>query len=74
MQEGKPMYSSSNATGLDNCNLGEALGPGELVVIDLDWVYYENDPNIKWPQNGFGKQFENRYQKEKQKEDEQEER
>lgn len=66
IHDGKPMYSSSNATGLDNCNLGEPLGPGELVVIDLDWVYYENDPNIKWPTNGFGKKFEDRYQNERQ--------
>ena len=62
------MYSDTNATGLDNRDIGKPLEPGNLVVIDLDLIYKENDPNIIWTLNGFGKEFEERYQKEKQEE------
>ena len=66
IQDGVEMYSDTNATGLDNRDIGKPLEPGNLVVIDLDLIYKENDPNIIWTLNGFGKEFEERYQKEKQ--------
>ena len=62
---GVEMYSDSKATGLENINIGEPLGKGELVVVDLDYVFHEDDSNIIWPINGFGRKFEARYQREK---------
>ncbi len=42
----------------------EVLGPGELVVLDLDYIFDENDPAMKG-QTPLAKAFEERYQKEK---------
>ena len=36
---------------------------GEIVILDTDFLYVENDPNIFW--QGASKQFEDRYQFEK---------
>lgn len=68
VHNGVEMYSDSKATGLDNIDIGEPLGKGELVVVDLDYVYHEDDSDITWPTNGFGRKFEARYQKEKEQE------
>ena len=76
VHNGVEMYSDSNATGLDNRDIGEPLGPGNLVVVDLDFIYKEDAEKILWPLNGYGKKFEDRYQKEKEEQrlEEQEER
>lgn len=40
------------------------LKKGEIVILDTDFIYYENDLHIKWP-NKMGLKFEKRYQLEK---------
>ncbi len=72
VHNGVEMYSDSKATGLEDTDIGEPLEPGALVVIDLDLIYKEDDQNIIWPLNGFGKEFEERFEKERQQEIEEE--
>ena len=40
---------------------------GEVVILDTDFLYAENDPNIFW--QGVSKEFEYRYQLEKEMEE-----
>lgn len=68
VHNGVEMYSDSKATGLEDIDIGEPLDKGKLVVVDLDYVYHEDDLNIIWPTNGFGRKFEARYQREKEQE------
>lgn len=42
----------------------EILSKGELVILDSDYIFYENDPHIEWG-NPLAIQFEERYQLEK---------
>lgn len=42
----------------------DILKRGDLVILDTDFIYYEDDHNIKWP-NKLGLKFERRYQQEK---------
>lgn len=44
----------------------EVLGPGELVIIDLDFIYAEGDKNIIWPDGAtISRKFERKYKFEK---------
>ena len=38
-----------NATGIQKRDgqVNEVLGPGEIVIIDTDFIFYENDPKLK---------------------------
>lgn len=42
----------------------EVLKAGELVIIDSDYIYYENDPYIEWG-DSLAAKFEDRYKLEK---------
>lgn len=40
----------------------EVLGPGELVIIDLDYIYAEDAQNIIWPDGAsISKKLERKY-------------
>ena len=42
------------------------LGEGEFVIIDLDYIWKEDSEEIRWPVGGsFSREFEKRYQEEK---------
>lgn len=44
----------------------EVLGPGELVIIDLDYIYPENSQDIIWPDGAsISRRFERKYKFEK---------
>lgn len=42
----------------------ERLNAGELVILDLDYVYDARNPNIVWPRNTLSKILEKRYKNE----------
>ena len=43
------------------------LDEGELVVIDLDYIFDANDTKIAWPKGRYSREFEQRYQEEMRK-------
>ena len=46
----------------------EVLKAGELVIIDLDYIYDENDTNIEWPDgSSISRECERRYRADKNK-------
>ena len=47
---------------------GKKLKQGDLVVLDTDFIYKADDPRIMWQSSGYSKQFEARWQMEKQAE------
>ncbi len=52
--------------GLDTMRGETILKEGDLVILDADFIYDENDPNINYSNNKFlYDEFEKRYQKEK---------
>jgi hypothetical protein len=60
------MYVSPNSVGFDK-ELKEnenKLKPGDLVVLDIDYIYREDSQEILWPESGFGLEFERRYKRE----------
>lgn len=40
------------------------LQAGDLIILDADWIYKENDPNIEVPRSSKYPEFEERYQEE----------
>ena len=60
--------SAGSAQGLgkndESINDQKVLGEGELVVIDLDFIFDVNDPKISWPKGRYSHEFEQRYQEE----------
>ncbi|MBR4110766.1 MAG: hypothetical protein IKK43_03660 [Clostridia bacterium] len=49
--------------GFDEDKQVEELGPGELVILDLDFIFKEGSSRIQWPRGGtLSRQFEKRYQ------------
>ena len=58
----KELKSSDYAIGFEGENPDEVLGQGELVIIDLDYIYRAND-KFGVPKNSYYKEFEERYQK-----------
>ena len=62
---GKEMDVAPNSVGFTNEKNKKDLMSGELVVIDLDFIYKENDPDIRWPIFSLSESFEKRYQQEK---------
>ena len=60
--------------GLDTKRGTKILEEGDLVILDADFIYDENDPNINYTNNKpLYDEFERRYQREKRKLKEQEE-
>lgn len=56
---------SPNSVGLYPPIENDTLGKGEIVYIDLEHIYKEDDKNINWPCNSKSQLFELRYQREK---------
>ena len=57
---------SEEVLGLQPKRGDKVLNVGDLVILDADFIYDENDPNINYTnQKELNKQFEERYQKEK---------
>lgn len=62
----KKIASDTDALNLDKKRGTEELKAGDLVVLDADYIFDENDPNIgKNITSPLAEPFENRYQKEK---------
>ena len=55
------------SVGFTNEIKGKKRKPGDLVILDTDFLYKESDNNITWQQNGYSKKFERRWQMERQK-------
>ncbi len=65
---GRPKRSFGPNIGIKKDEDVEVLGPGELVIIDLDYIYPYSwwDKNIiKFPLDGIMKRFSDRYEREK---------
>jgi len=60
----KEIKSDNYAIGFTGKEPDEILGPGELVIIDLDYIY-DADDKISIPKISYYKEFEERYQREK---------
>ena len=60
---GREMDVAPNSVGFVNGKNKDNLAAGDLVVIDLDFIYREDDPNKEWI--GHSEMFEKRYQQEK---------
>ena len=45
----------------------KVLQPGDLVILDADFIYEANDPKIQYPNHTYAHEFENRYQEESRK-------
>ena len=70
--DGEELVSSDYATGYYGEEPDEVLGPGELVVIDTDYIYESKwKQNIKIPLNSFYQCFLTRYEEEQQQKQEQ---
>ena len=63
---GKRVEISPQSVGLDKKYVGEPLRKGNIVIIDLDMIYREENPNIPWVKmSDISKEFEERYLEEK---------
>ena len=59
-------HESSNLT-LEEKRDNKVLQPGDLVLLDADFIYKDDDPNIQYPEHSYAHEFENRYQEESRK-------
>lgn len=68
-QEGKlekrELKSNNYAINFIGDESDEVLGPGELAIIDTDYIYNENDEIYNIPKKSYYDEFEERYQAEK---------
>ena len=63
---GKKVEINPQSVGLDKKCKGETLKKGDIVIIDLDMLYREENPNIPWIKMADkSKEFEEKYFKEK---------
>lgn len=60
----KKFNVNPNSVGFNKSIDGQQLEKGDIVILDTDYIYNENDKNIFIQPNGFAKQFEERYKKE----------
>lgn len=61
------LQPTEEVLGLDNKRGETILKEGDLVILDADFIYDENDPNINYSNNkALYDKFEQRYQREKQ--------
>jgi len=60
------MDVAPHAVGFTDIKKGRELSQGEMVVLDTDWIYSQDSSDIKWPNNGYAKSFEKRWQQEQQ--------
>lgn len=69
-----PLEPTEEVLGLDPKRGTTILGKGDLVILDADFIYDENDQNINYVNaKPLYDEFEKRYQSEKRKKDKQEE-
>ena len=68
------MYPSEDVLGLGAKRGTKILEEGDFVILDADFIYDENDPNINYANNKpLYDEFEKRYQSEKKRLKEKEE-
>lgn len=65
--EGERMDVAPNSVGFINGKNDSELSTGDWVIIDSDFVYREDDPNLDWAVNSYLQEFEQKYQSEKAK-------
>ena len=67
--KGKEVEVAPNSVGFSEAYKGDPLKKGELVVIDLDFLFSENDPNLKQLKEEYSSEyslkFDIRYRREK---------
>lgn len=63
---GKKFEVNNSSMGFVSEKNGEPLKKGEVVIIDTDYIYREEDPNKRWV--AYSERFEEKYQKEKKEE------
>ncbi len=56
---------TDESLGLEKYRKAEELKKGEVIVLDADFLFDENDKDIKMAVNSFDREFEIRYQKER---------
>lgn len=61
---GENIKVAYNSVGFTDEMKGKEIGDGDLVIIDTDYIYNEDDPNISWLSAGFASEFEKRWQQE----------
>lgn len=55
-----------NSVGFIDEMKGMETNKNDIVILDTDYIYKEDDPNIVWPSNMFVNEFEARWQQEQQ--------
>lgn len=65
---GENINVSHNSVGFTDEIKGKEIVSGDFVIIDTDYIYNEDNPNISWPGAGFASEFEKRWQQERQAE------
>ena len=65
---GEEMDVEPNSVGFINGKNEETLDEGELVILDTDYIYPVDSPDIYWPNNEYYQLLERRWQQEKQAE------
>ena len=65
---GEEMDVEPKSVGFTNGQNTETLPEGELVILDTDYIYSSDDPDIYWPNNEYYQILEKRWQREKQAE------
>ena len=69
MLNGKPFYVNPSSVGFKNdLNVVRPLDKGDIVIIDTDYLYREEQKNKKGNTNSYVLAFERRYQNEKKQE------
>ena len=64
---GEKMDVAPNSVGFSDEKNGNDLTSGDWVIIDSDFIYRENDPDLEWSMTGLSEEFERKYQSEKAK-------
>ena len=64
---GERMDVAPNSVGFSDGKKGSDLTSGDWVIIDSDFVYREDDPDLEWSVSSRSAEFERKYQSEKAK-------
>lgn len=62
---GEEINVAPNSVGFDKNIEGEPLKAGDLVILDIDYIYSTESPQILWPDNSYSVEFERRWQRER---------
>lgn len=63
--EGESFKNVPKFVGLIGEEKGKTLSAGDWVILDTDYIFFENDKNIRYSDKGYAHVFENRYRNEK---------